>query len=216
MKMTTALEETLARPDDLWTIAAIAVCAFVLADIGHECIGHGGAYILLGGRSFLLTTTRLVAGGPGVNQRMMFAGNPDGDLFGRIFSIGGPLGNFLVAGLALLWLQVCTPRLVHARLFLWLAAAFSLFWGTGYMVDSGITGVGDWAELSRGLDFDHAFRIALVVFGILLYRAVIRGLRSPLRTAFAGISARWYERLRAALQVSYFASAAIASLGSFL
>lgn len=205
-----------ARPatDDLWTVAAIAICAFVLTDLGHECVGHGGAWILLGGRQFVLTTTRLVAGGPGVNPRRIFAGNPHGDLFGRLFSIGGPLGNFLIAGLSLLWLRLRTPRQVHGRLFLWLAAAFSVFWGVAYMVDSGITGAGDWAELSRGLAFNRLFRIALVVLGILLYRATVRMLRSPLKITFNGISTCWYPRLRAVLLVSFFSAAGIASLGA--
>src|SRR5450631_78455 len=56
---------------DLWTIAAIAIAAMVIADFIHEGLGHGGMCVATGGQPLVLSTvhfecsadTRLVAAG---------------------------------------------------------------------------------------------------------------------------------------------------------
>ncbi len=35
--------------DDLLTVAAIAIIAFMVADVAHEVIGHGIGFLLAGG-----------------------------------------------------------------------------------------------------------------------------------------------------------------------
>ena len=37
--------------DDRMTLIAVAVLAFVLADVAHEVIGHGAAFVAMGGRA---------------------------------------------------------------------------------------------------------------------------------------------------------------------
>jgi hypothetical protein len=49
--------------DDAPTLAALAILAFIVADVAHEVIGHGAAYLALGGRSFVMTTTRWIGQG---------------------------------------------------------------------------------------------------------------------------------------------------------
>ncbi len=207
--------ETRPQQDDWFTVIAIAICAFALTDLAHEGFGHGMAYIMLGGRSLILTTTQLIANVPGVNPHRIFAGNPRGDLYGRIFSIAGPLGNFVLAGIALALLKTRAFSL-RMRLLFWLSAAFSLFWAIGYMLYSGITGVGDWIEVVGGLSIQREWRFALVVLGVLFYWATMRGLKTSLRVASKGISEHWYPRLRNILWVSYLSAACIASLGASL
>lgn len=204
-----------AQQDDWITVAAIAICAFILADVAHEGFGHGLAYIMLGGRSLILTTTQLIANVPSVDAHRIFAGNPRGDLYGRIFSIAGPLGNFVLAGIALTLLKTRAFSL-RLRLLFWLSATFSLFWAVGYMFYSGVTGVGDWAEVVSGLGIQREWRVALVALGVLSYWATARGLKTWLRAAAKGISEHWYPRLRKILWVSYLTAACIASLGALL
>jgi hypothetical protein len=72
--------------DDAWTVAAIAVLAFIAADVAHEVIGHGAGLRAVGGRACVLTTTRLIVADPSGPRSL-------GDLGGRVFSIGGPLGG---------------------------------------------------------------------------------------------------------------------------
>ncbi len=161
--------------DDTPTVIAIAVLAFILADIAHEVIGHGAAYLALGGRSFVLTTTRLIGRGSHVDAAgRMFVGVEHGELYGRIFSLGGPLGGLLFAGLAWMALRSLERPAIRLRLFLWLTLAFNLFWNVGYLIYSGVTGSGDWAEGVRGLLPEPVWRILLVVAGVIFYRLSIR------------------------------------------
>src|ERR1700688_3698743 len=70
-RMAATVESNPPRLPDLWTIAAIAVCATVIADFIHEGLGHGGMCVATGGQPLVLSTvhfecsadTRLVAAG---------------------------------------------------------------------------------------------------------------------------------------------------------
>lgn len=46
--------------DDLISVAAIGILAFISTDIAHEVVGHGTGLLIAGGRSGILTTTRLI------------------------------------------------------------------------------------------------------------------------------------------------------------
>ncbi len=167
--------------DDAPTLMAIAVLAFIVADVAHEVIGHGAAYLAVGGRSFVMTTTRWIGQGPHADSAgRLFAGVEHGDLFGRIFSLGGPLGSLLFAGLAGLALRSLRHAGVRPRLFLWLAMAFNLFWGVGYLIYSGVTGSGDWAESIRGVPPALFWRLLMLVAGLLLYRLAMKALASTI------------------------------------
>jgi hypothetical protein len=145
--------------DSLWTASAIAAVAFILADAGHEVVGHGIGFLLAGGKSCILTTTRLIA------DRQF------GDPGFRVFDLGGPLGNLLFAGLAWLMLRRLRRPAERFRLLLWLVMAFSLFWGFGYLLYCGVGVRGDWLALvPRGVPA-WLWRPLLVAAGFVLYRA---------------------------------------------
>jgi hypothetical protein len=163
--------------DDAPTLIAIAVLAFIVADIAHEVIGHGAAYLAVGGRSFVMTTTRWIGQGVHADSSdRLFAGVENGDLYGKIFSLGGPLGSLLFAGLAGLALRSLRHAGIRPRLFLWLAMAFNLFWGVGYLIYSGVTGSGDWAESIRGVPPALVWRLVMLAAGLLLYSLAMKAL----------------------------------------
>jgi hypothetical protein len=160
--------------DDALTLCAIAALAFIVADVAHEVVGHGVGFLATGGRSAVMTTTRLI-----VDTRSLSR------LGGRVFSIGGPLGNLACAGLAWLaqrWLR--GPR-ARARVVLWLVAAFNLLWAVGYLVYSGVLGRGDWAELVQGLAPTWLWRPGLLALGVALYYLSAKALAGEIRW-FAG------------------------------
>ncbi|MBV8201851.1 MAG: hypothetical protein JOZ15_14610 [Acidobacteria bacterium] len=181
------------------TAAAIAVLAFIGADAAHEVIGHGAAWAALGGRSAVMTTTRLIVD----THRLTVAG-------GRWLSVGGPLGNLAFAGLAALAQRRMQGLGARGRLFLWLSLAFNLLWAVGYLIYSGVLGIGDWAELVRGVAPDWLWRTLLAVLGVALFLGSERTLARELRW-FAGAgepaSARRAWRL---VVTSYLASGAVA------
>src|SRR3989442_8744490 len=48
---------------DVPTVVAIAIVAYVLADVLHEAVGHGGACVLTGGKPLVLSTVHFDCGG---------------------------------------------------------------------------------------------------------------------------------------------------------
>lgn len=200
-------ESTNEPRDDAPTVIAIAVLAFIVADIAHEVIGHGAAYLAVGGRSFIMTTTRWIGQGVHVDSSgHLFVGLEHGDLYGRIFSFGGPLGSLVFAGLSWLALRALRRPAMRLRLFLWLTFAFNLFWGVGYLIYSGVTGGGDWAETVRGALPDPVWRLLLVVAGVVFYRLSIR--------ALAGAIPGSPGRLWRLVWISYWAAGIIACVAA--
>ena len=182
---------------DRWTVAAIAVLAYIVANVAHESIGHGAGLLLAGGRSGILTTTRLIVPRP-VSAH-----------YWRIFDLGGPAGNLVCAGLAWLGLRK-TPSVRPAlRLFLWLTMCFSLYWAFGYLLFCGVTGRGDWmALLPVGF---WPGRIVFAMIGFALYRATNRVAARKLSWIVGDASRGQVRRL---MDVAWLAGGIIATAGA--
>lgn len=189
--------------DDRWTVAAVAVIAYVLADVGHEVVGHGIGYVLAGGRSGIFTTTRIIG-----DQRIGFAGS-------RVLDLGGPFGNLLFAGLGWVGQRVVRRPAGRVRLLLWLTMAFNLFWGVGYLMYSGVLDRGDWLAL---LPRTHLWigRVVLVVVGWVLYRWSMRVVGLELGWIVSKGEVGWEFRVRRLVLLSYFAGGLIACAGAVL
>lgn len=190
--------------DDRITIASIAVLAYIVADVAHEGAGHTLGFYLAGGKSALLTTTRLIV--------WVTLGDPQW----RIFDLGGPVGNFVCAFLAWLGLRSLRTRRVHLRLFFWLVICFNLFWVFGYLIFSGVTGRGDNLALIAGTRFLWPGRMIFVIAGILLYRASIRLTARELRAILPVSEADSRARVIRLVWLCYIAGGLIACAGAFL
>jgi hypothetical protein len=138
----------------LLTLAAIACAAYLVADLAHEGLGHGGACLALGGRVLLLDTTF-----------------EDCSLHSRLIDGAGPAIGLLVALLA--WAGARATR-ANLRVFCTLLFAFAAFWNIGYMLKSGLMWSGDWHFVIQGLEPATAWHIGLAVVGAVLYVAAMR------------------------------------------
>src|SRR5881628_2496491 len=124
---------------DVPTVIAISALAYTLANIVHEGLGHGGACVLVGARPTVLNAIffeydELAA--TLVQQRWI--------------SAGGTIANVLV-GLPILRVLRRERLPSSLRYFLWLFAAVNLLTAFGYLLFSGIGGIGDWAHVVQGL-----------------------------------------------------------------
>ena len=110
--------------------------------------------MLVGGRVTLLTSVyfRCSNGGP-------------------LTDAAGPLMNLVVGMACWVLLQGGRPYSQSWHLFLTFAMAFTLFWGTGYFVFSGVTDTGDWSFVLRGLPLEPhwLWRTLISVLGAYLY-----------------------------------------------
>jgi hypothetical protein len=190
--------------DDLATVIAIGVLAFIGADLAHEVVGHGIGLLLSGGRAGILTTTRLISDTPRPGQSW------------RIFDLGGPAGNLTWAGLCLVLQRFQRGAAPHRRLFLWASAMFSLFWEFGYLMKCGVTGSGDYMALITGLGPAGVWRAALFFAGLIPYRAAIRLLASDLHFVARSAEPSWRSRVTRVLWALYFAGGLAACSGAIL
>jgi hypothetical protein len=95
--------------------------------------------------------------------------------------------NFLLAGIAAFWRRRNWAASVYSQLFLIGLVAVNLFWGFGYFLYSGITQKGDWAFLFASSDSAWAWRIVLIVAGVIGYTRSTTAVRRML-LPFAEIS----------------------------
>jgi hypothetical protein len=186
---------TLRTDDDRWTLAAFGVLAYMISNVLHEGLGHGGVAWLSGAHWITVTSTYMEAG---IENRWIEAA---GTLVNLVF---GALGVAVLRGVR--WTN--KPVRMPLRLLLWSITAFNLLLGTGYFLFSGIGGIGDWAEWMKGLSPMWAWRVGFALLGAVSYIASARLLaRELVRIVGAGEA-----RMRRMTWIFYFAGGLTACL----
>ncbi len=127
------------RGPDRPTIIAISALAYSLANVVHEGLGHGGACLLFGAR-------------PTMFNAIFF--NYDeataSDAAQRAISAAGAIANVIVALPLVALLRSRAPLSPRWRYFVWLFSAVNLLTAFGYLLYSGIGGIGDWGRVIQG------------------------------------------------------------------
>jgi hypothetical protein len=146
---------------DPWTVSAIAIVAYAIGNVVHEGLGHGGACVLVGGR-------------PEELNAIFFECSVDGlpSSARRWLAAGGSIANLLVAALAWIALRLLPRDRGRARHFAWLLLAVNVLTPFGYLLFSGLGGIGDWAVVVEGMQPALAWRLGLAVVGAVLYFVV--------------------------------------------
>jgi hypothetical protein len=143
-----------AHRDDFWTLAAFGVLAYMISNVLHEGLGHGGAAWLSGAHRITVTSTYMEAG---FDTRWILA--------------AGTLVNLAVGIAGWVALRGMRQASMSLRLFVWVVTAFNLLLGPGYFLFSGIGGIGDWAEWMKGLSPIWAWRVGFALLGVVSYGA---------------------------------------------
>lgn len=187
--------------DDLITVAAIGILAFVCTDLAHEVVGHGIGLLIAGGRSGMFTTTRLIYESQLPNPSW------------RIFDIGGPAGNLIWAGFCFLAQRLIRQEASRMRMFLWSSMSFSMFWEFGYLMKCGVSGRGDGMALIEGLKPAWVWRGLILLAGLLLYRGAISLASSEFHFVVSAKSPQWRLRTVRLLLILCTAAGLIACAG---
>ncbi len=149
---------------DLPTVTAIALVAYAVSNVLHEAAGHGGACLALGGKPLVLSSVHFECGDQAMSALAV-----------RGVAAGGTIVNFIAGVLALAVFKTVNPsRKPHVAYFLWLFTTLNLLSGAGYFLFSGVGGIGDWAEVARGVMPAIVWRPAMAVFGGALYFLLAR------------------------------------------
>ncbi|HEY2742986.1 MAG TPA: hypothetical protein VGL86_00125, partial [Polyangia bacterium] len=164
--------ETEATTLDRWTIGAIAIVAWAIADLTHEAGGHGGTALVLGVHPTALTSAYLqyTETVPALTMRLIAAGGAALNVI-----VGLPLVALSRARLPARW-----------RFFVWLLAAYNLLTAFGYLLYSGVAGIGDFAAVINGVPHALVWRIVELVAGALFYFVATPALLWPGLRPFAG------------------------------
>jgi hypothetical protein len=183
---------------DLVTVAAVGVVAYALTNILHEGLGHGGACLLVGGRPRILSSLHF-----------------DGDTTGlapwalRLIGAAGTLVNVVVGAVILACLPALRSASPQFRYFAWLVAVVNLFQGTGYLLFSGVAGIGDWASVIDGFSPSWLWRATLAVVGGVSYFLVMRVAMIRLGPFIGGERRSRYRRALALSVIPYVAGSAL-------
>jgi len=161
---------------DRLTIAAIAVLAYSLANIVHEGLGHGGACLLLGAR-------------PTMFNAIFFSYDETtaSDTVQRLISAAGSIVNVIVGLPIVAFIRRRGALAPPLRYFLWLFAAVNLLTAFGYLLYSGVGGIGDWARVIQGAEPAIVFRLVMSTVGAVLYFVVAPRLLMPALDPFLGV-----------------------------
>lgn len=159
---------------DVPTVIAISALAYTLANIVHEGLGHGGTCVLVGAR-------------PTVLNAIFFEYDDQAATLvqQRWISAGGSIANVLV-GLPILRVAKREGLPALWRYFLWLFAAVNLLTAFGYLLFSGIAGIGDWARVVQELGPPWLLRGGMAIVGAALYFIVAPRLLMPPLDPFLG------------------------------
>ncbi len=157
------------------TIIAISALAYSLANVVHEGLGHGGACLLFGARPMMFNSIFF-------NYDEATAS----DLAQRAISAAGTIANLIVGLPLVALLRGRTPLSPRWRYFLWIFSAVNLLTAFGYLLYSGIAGIGDWARVIHGVRPAIPLRLALILPGVWLYFVIAPRLLMPPLDPFLG------------------------------
>src|SRR6516225_10622177 len=158
-----ALVTTTAPPDAL-TVGAIGILAYMLGNLLHEGLGHGGACLLVGAKPLVVSSVHFECSS---DSRLVFA--------------GGTLVNLLAGVVSFALGRLTGPGYPRWKYFFWIAMTVNLYAGTGYFLFSGIGGIGDCAGFIEGFGPQWVWRIALTLFGGVTYALAARASLLELR-----------------------------------
>jgi hypothetical protein len=137
----------------LFYLATVGILSYVVADIIHEVVGHGGTCLIIGNKIELLTS-------------VYFKSSPGNILV----DIGGPTANLIFGGLTFYILT----KTSFAKLFLFQVTAYNLFWFSGTILHSAISKTGDWTFAVKEILSEPYRKILLIFAGIVSYVIILQ------------------------------------------
>jgi len=189
---------TVAMPDP-FTVGAIAILAYMLGNVLHEGLGHGGACLLDGARPLVISSVHFEC-----SQES------------RLVMAGGTLVNFLAGGVFFLLGRLTGPRYPRLKYFFWICMTVNLYTATGYFLFSGIGGIGDWGDFIEGLGPRWLWREGLTIFGATAYLLAARTSLLELRPLIGSDKKQRFRRAVRLSAIPYFAGGTLLCIAGSL
>jgi hypothetical protein len=178
-----------ALPDQL-TLIAISALAYIVAVALHEHLGHATACVWLGHRVTEFGAFYVNCGGNEVSV-----------LDKRLVALAGPFISLITGLVCFQFLKPDARPL--SFYFLWLLGSLGLMSATGYMLFSGVAGIGDLGTTVdgalQGVQPEWLWRVVLAVLGGACYFWVVRYMARRLEPR---LNAAGADRIRCAKRVT--------------
>lgn len=167
MTQSSSTSATMSFTSDRLTLIAISALAYIAAVGLHEHLGHTFACIMLGSHPLEIGAFYVNCDYSGMS-----------DLSIRLVALAGPVVSMLMGLAGFLILHRVPPRTSTFYYFVWLLGSLGLMSATGYLLFSGMTGIGDFGTSRDGLFYqatpEWLWRAGLTMAGIVSYFLTIR------------------------------------------
>ncbi len=167
MTQSSSASTAMSSKSDRLTLIAISALAYIIAVGLHEHLGHTLACFVLGSHPTEIGAFYVNCDYSGMS-----------DLYIRLVALAGPVVSLLIGIAGFLILHRVPPRTSTFYYFVWLLSSLGFMSATGYLLFSGITGVGDFGISRDGLLYQAApewlWRAGLTIAGIVSYFLTVR------------------------------------------
>lgn len=140
--------------NDLLTIGAMAIVAYLISAFTHEALGHGVASLIVGAPIKHVTSLDLVSDLSHVSPWAA-----------RFVDAAGCLAQFILAGVLYLVYRRTPSANGNWRFFTWLLYFINVLIPAGYMMALSFANFGDWDAFVQGLSPEFLWRAGLTVIG---------------------------------------------------
>ena len=186
---------------DPWTLIAISALAYIVSVALHEHGGHAAACVGLGSRPLEMGAFYVNCD----NARLS-------PIAVRLVAIAGPLISLALGLTSFAILARIPARAPATAYFFWLLGTLGLMEATGYVLFSGVMGIGDLGTEPDGALYGAAppwlWRPLLAVIGVLLYVGAVRFALARLEPRLAGSGWARVAIANRAVMVSYLVGGA--------
>jgi len=187
---------------DRLTLIAISALAYIIATGLHEHLGHTLTCILLGARpvevgAFYVDCNYATLSATGI----------------RLVALAGPLVSLLIGIFSFLFLKRQSLRSSAAFYFVWLLGSIGFMSATGYLLFSGLSGLGDFGTGPDGVFYQASpewlWRALLTLSGLVSYAGIIYLSVRILNPRIAGLGRARIGSARQLANTSYLTGALV-------
>jgi hypothetical protein len=190
-----------AGPDSL-TLIAVSSLAYVLAVALHEHARHSLACVMLGGQPKQMGAFYVDCGYEAMSSLSI-----------RVVALAGPAMSLLMGAVSFLALRRVPGAARLSYYFVWLLGSLGLMSAAGYLLFSGVSGLGDLGTSRDGALYGLApawiGRLALTALGFVGYRRVLRIMWRTMAPQLAGSDVDVIGLARRMALLSYMTGAAV-------
>lgn len=177
------------RANDLLTIGAMAILAYLISSFVHEGLGHGLASLIVGAPIQHVTSLDLASDLSHVSPWAA-----------RFVDAAGCLAQFIFAAIMYVIYRRTPASNPNWRFFTWLLYYINVIIPAGYMMALSFVPFGDWNAFVQGLSPESLWRVVFTAIGLALSLTAVFAWGVPQLNEFLGRDRA--QRFRRAMQLT--------------